>query len=282
MSRNVVRCWQRRGALLAALVGVVALAVAAQAEAAGLPSITVAVGKGSATVGGSLESGAVNVSSTSAVKEASVVFFRLKPGVTVAEVEAFAKSKAAAGDPNSSSKYGSLVFDAEANPGAASEAQTTLEPGEYVLLVGEGEKPIQLRSHFTIKASKSPMTLPNPEATERSLDFAFRGPATLHDGELVRFENEGWVVHMDFAFPVKNLASARRAVKALLSGNEKGLGKLIAGPPVSFAGPLSHGGYQQETINAKPGIYVQVCFMQTQDGRDHTRLGMERIIRVKK
>ena len=39
---------------------------------------------------------------------------------------------------------------------------------------------------------------------------------------------------------------------------------------------------QEETISAKPGIYVQVCFMQTQDGRDHTRLGMERIITIKK
>jgi len=27
---------------------------------------------------------------------------------------------------------------------------------------------------------------------------------------------------------------------------------------------------------------VQVCFMETQDGRDHTRLGMERIIRIVK
>ncbi len=39
---------------------------------------------------------------------------------------------------------------------------------------------------------------------------------------------------------------------------------------------------QEETITAKPGIYVQVCFMQTQDGRDHTRLGMERIIKITK
>ena len=87
---------------------------------------------------------------------------------------------------------------------------------------------------------------------------------------------------MDFAFPVKNMHAARTAVKDLLSGNQKGLGKLIAGPPVAFAGPLSHGAMQEETITAKPGIYVQVCFMETQDHRDHTSLGMERIIKIAK
>jgi hypothetical protein len=51
---------------------------------------------------------------------------------------------------------------------------------------------------------------------------------------------------------------------------------------VSFTGPLSSGALQQETITAKPGIYVEVCFMETQDGRAHTQLGMERIIKITK
>ncbi|HME05212.1 MAG TPA: hypothetical protein VKG38_19470 [Solirubrobacteraceae bacterium] len=32
----------------------------------------------------------------------------------------------------------------------------------------------------------------------------------------------------------------------------------------------------------QPGWYVEACFMETQDGRDHTLLGMERIIRITK
>ena len=52
--------------------------------------------------------------------------------------------------------------------------------------------------------------------------------------------------------------------------------------PVSFAGPLSTGAFQQETITAKPGWYVQVCFMETQEGVTHTRLGMERALRIVK
>jgi hypothetical protein len=35
-------------------------------------------------------------------------------------------------------------------------------------------------------------------------------------------------------------------------------------------------------LHAKPGYYVEVCHMDTQDGREHTRLGMERLIRVVK
>jgi hypothetical protein len=47
-------------------------------------------------------------------------------------------------------------------------------------------------------------------------------------------------------------------------------------------GPASTGAVQQEIVTAKPGIYVLACFMDTQDGREHTRLGMEKIIRVVK
>jgi len=51
---------------------------------------------------------------------------------------------------------------------------------------------------------------------------------------------------------------------------------------ITFAPSISHEAFEQETITAKPGWYVQACFMETQDGRDHTRLGMERIIRIVK
>jgi hypothetical protein len=175
------------------------------------------------------------------------------------------------------------VFDAEASPGKSVEAQTYLQPGTYLALNGAGEDSAKWpTTSFSVAAATTPASLPAPAATEQSIDFAFRGPSTLHDGELVRFENAGYLVHMDFAFPVRNLTSARKVVKALKVGEEKGLEKLVAGPPVGLAGPLSYGGYQQQTITAKPGIYVQVCFMPTQDGRAHTMLGMERIIRIAK
>jgi len=254
--------------------------LAASAQAATLPTVSIAISKSSATVSGALESGGVNVvTSSTGVKEANVIVFLLKPGVSVAEAEAFIKEKKVHHDPNNTAKLGSIVFDGEASAAHKNETQTVLQPGQYLLLVGEGEGEAKLRTTFTVATAKAPATLPTPEATIRSIEFGFRGPSTLHDGELVRFENEGFLVHMDIVFPVKNHSDAKKAVKDLLTGNEKGLEKLIAGEPFG-AGPLSHEAFQQQTITAKPGWYVQACFMQTQDGHDHTRLGMERIIRI--
>ena len=258
---------------------------AGAAQAASLPTISIAATATTATVTGPLESGGANiVSSATGIKEGSLILFLLKPGATVAEAEAYLHGGKGKGDPNNSAELGTIVFDTELASGQRGESQTNLAPGQYLVLVGlnEGNGEPKLASTFKVSPAKAPAALPNPEATVRSIDFAFRGPSTLHDGELVRFENEGFLVHMDVAFPVKSMKAAKQAVKYLLAGKEKAVEKLISGPPATFAGPLSHGAYQQETISAKPGIYVQVCFMETQDGRDHTRLGMERIIKITK
>lgn len=85
---------------------------------------------------------------------------------------------------------------------------------------------------------------------------------------------------MNIAFPVRSRRAARQLARALRTDNKRLEGRLIAGPPVSLQGPVAHGVYQQETITAKPGWYVQACFMDTQDGREHTLLGMERVIRI--
>jgi|ERR1700722_423225 len=269
-----------RGALTASLLVVAGLVPVAAAEAAPLPTVSLTLSPSSITVGGTLQSGAVNVVSTTTGKEPSPSLLLLKPGVSPAEVYALLDANKVGGEPNLASKYLSIVFDGTVGN---SEAQTVLQPGQYVAINAEGEKSAKWpRTSFTVTPAAAPAALPAPQATERSIDFAFRGPSTLHDGELVRFENEGYVVHMDLAFPTKSRAGAQQLVKDLLAGREKAIRKLVAGEPVSFAGPLSTGAFQQETITAKPGWYVQACFMETQDGRDHTRLGMERIIQITK
>jgi len=261
---------------------VCAIGAAGPAQASPLPTLSLTITKSSITVGGATQSGAVNVVSTaSGVKEASAILFLLKPGVSAAELEGALKSGAAK-DPNGVSKYGAIVFDAEVTPAHTNEAQTILQPGQYVALAGEGMGPPKLKAPFTVTAAPSPVLLPAPQATIRTIEFGFRGPTTLHDGELVRFENEGFLVHMDVAFPAKSKSAAQKIVNDLLTGKEKGIEKLVGGEPFGFAGPLSSGAYQQETITAKPGWYVQACFMETQDGRDHTRLGMERIFKIVK
>ncbi len=268
-------------ATTAALAATASLAAAGVAQASTLPTVSIAISPTSATVSGTLQSGAVNVlTSDTGVKEAAVIVFLLKPGVSVAEAEAFTKEKKGR-DPNNTGKLGSIVFDTEASTGQTSEAQTDLQPGQYIVLVAAGEGQAQVRTSFTVSAAKSPATLPAPQATVRSIEFGFRGPSTLHDGEVVRFENEGFLVHMDIAIQVKSEKTAKQLVKLLLAGNEKQAQKLAIGA-VTFAGPLSSGAFQQETVTAKPGVYVQACFMDTQDGRSHTQLGMERIIKIAK
>jgi hypothetical protein len=270
------------GLMSVAVLALGTLLAVGSAQAATLPTLTLALTKTSITVAGATQSGAVNVVTTATgTKEASAILFLMKPGATISEVEAYLASKKVK-DPNYANKWGSIVFDTEATPGTANEAQIVLQPGQYLALSGEGEGAVKLRASFTVTAATSPVALPVAQATESAIDFAFRGPSTLHDGELVRFENEGFLVHMDFVFPTKSEKAAKEIVKALLTGKEKGLEKLVAGPPVVFTGPVSHEAFQQETITAKPGIYVQACFMDTQDGRSHTRLGMERIIKIVK
>jgi hypothetical protein len=257
--------------------------LAGTAVASTLPTLTVALSPTAVVVGGATQSGAVNVAVTGpATKEAAAILVRLKPGVTAGEFDAFLAANAPSKDPNTVSKLGSIVFDAEAVAGKTVEAQTTLEPGQYVFVNSEGEKPASKNPHtyFTVIAAGSPATLPAAQAVERTIDFGFRGPRTLHDGEVVRFENEGFLVHMDIAFPTRSQAAAKRAAQIVKTGNVKQVGRFIAGEPVTFAGPVSSGAFQQSTITAKPGWYVQVCFMRTQDGRDHAVLGMERVIHV--
>lgn len=268
-------------ATLLAAVLIAALAAGSGQAASTLPSLTVSLSSSGVTVTGTPSAGAVNVvtSSVGKLKEPAVVLLRLNPGAS--EAEAIAALKNPKLDPNEVGKFGSIVFDNEA-PTKALEAQTTLAAGKY-LAVSVGENgPVGQQAPFTVAESSAPIALPAPQVVEKTIEFGFKGATTLKDGELVGWEDGGYLVHMDLAFPVKSMKVAKKVIAGLKSGHERGLQKLIAGAPVSFQGPVSPGGYQQDVVTAAPGIYVQVCFMETQDKRPHTRLGMERVIRITK
>jgi hypothetical protein len=267
-------------ASLAAIAGVCS---AGAAQAATLPTVTATVSPTSISVTGALQSGAVNVASTATGgKEPSVVLFALRPGVSVAEFYAYL-NESKTDDPNTASKYGAIVFDTEAGKGKATEAQTVLAPGQYVAVNAEAEKSSSWpRVSLAIAASPSPAALPAAQATEKSIEYAFKGPKVLHVGELVRFENEGYLVHMDYGIGAKSSKAAVKLVKDLATAQEKKVGNLVSHSEANFAGPIGAGAFQQENITAKPGWYVQVCFMPTQDGRPHVLLGMERVIKIVK
>lgn len=263
-----------------------ALAVAAVAASAspstpgGLPTISVTTDGKSISVTGALQSGAVDVH-TIVSKEpfGAPTLVRLNSDVSYGDFFAALQAGAVGQDPNTMTPYGSIRFDAAA-PAGASDAQTELQPGNYVAFDTATGKPPFPTATFAIGQASSPATLPAAQATESAIDFRFRGPTKLHEGELVRARNNGWVVHMAEAFGVRSAARGRKVVALLRAGKDKQAQRLTSKAFFSLFEPISHGAVQQARISAKPGYYVEACFMDTQDGREHTRLGMERLIRV--
>jgi hypothetical protein len=277
---------KRFGSLVAAttVVATCAAGLFAGVSAAGatstLPTLNLALtGTTGVSVSGAEVSGAVNVVSTFTGKgQGQAALVRLNPAVPAAQAlaQGFQAVESHHGDLNALTALGdALVFDA----GAPSTAQTVLTPGAWVALnvTGNGNPAFM---PFTVSQSASPAALPTPGGTVATIEFGFRGANVLHRGELVRFENDGYLVHMVVGIRAKNRAVAAAVTTALRAGKDK-LAMRLASGFANFAGPLSPGGMQQEVINAEPGVYVLACFMDTQDGREHTQIGMERTITVR-
>jgi hypothetical protein len=270
------------GALsVAAVASGLVLMTASSVAASSLPTLTLALTKNTVTVAGSEVSGAVNIVSTvTGEKSDAPALILLKPGVTPAE---FGKAVSALGPHtplDAIDPYGSIVFDGSATEGTPTSAETWLQPGTYVAVEnGNGFAP------FTVTPSPTPASLPTPGAEVDAIDFGFRGASTLHDGELVRFKNDGYLIHMFVFDQVKNLADAKLAEQGILSGKCNGGGQCKqygTGVKGVFAGPLSHAELQQEVVNEPPGVYVILCLMNAEDGRDHDQLGMFRTIKIVK
>lgn len=255
-------------------------AAAAGPSSSSLPTLSIAIKGQSLTVGGARQSGAVNVVTTVGRQQhTEPVLFRLDPGVPPS---AFARAAAAVaahnGDLNYLQPYGAIVFDVTADHGTSS-AQTTLQPGEYLAVDLAAQSANPPHAAFTVTQAAHPAALPKPGATVTAIDFAFRGPIQLHEGALVRFENDGFVMHQIQGIGVRNRHAAKRLTALLRAGNDTEAPKLGTSFP-EFAGPLSPGAYQQELITQRPGTYVLACIMRTQDGREQTQLGMERTIQI--
>jgi hypothetical protein len=256
--------------------------ITAASGASTLPTLKLALsGTKGISVSGSTVSGAVNVVSTFTGKgQGQAALIRANPNVPPGEAlaQGFKAVQSHHGDLNALTPLGdAVVFDAS----APSSAQTVLTPGTYVALNITGQGPNAPNKVFTVTKSSSPAALPTPGGTVKAIDFGFVGASTLHRGELVRFENDGFVVHMIVGVRVKNMALAAAVTSALKAGKGK-LARQLSIGGANFAGPLSLGGMQQETISAAPGIYVLACFMNTQDGREHTQVGMVRTIKITK
>lgn len=250
-------------------------------QRAGLPTISVAMNGNKIAVSGTLQSGGVRiVSHVTREAQAEPILVRLEPGVTVGQFFKLVQGPAGA-DPNYLDGYASIVVDAFAHKGS-SYVQTDLAAGQYVAFDAIRNNPATWPfTTFTVSTASSPAKLPKPKATVYSIEFGFRGASTLHDGELVQFANHGFLVHMITYAVARNHAQAKEIARLLHEGKEGKAQRLAVGFG-NFAGPLSHGGLQQLVVHTRPGYIVVACFMQTQDGRDHVLLGMERVLHIVK
>jgi hypothetical protein len=246
----------------------------AVAPAASLPVMTITMNGKSVTVTGSTRSGGVEiVSKVSGEAQGDPTLVRLDPGVSVGQL-----LKAASGDPNNIALIASVVFSPAANRGT-SEAQAYLRPGNYVAVDLAMNAKIPPLTTFTVTPAASPARLPKPGASLSAIEFGFRGAGRLRDGELVRFGNKGFLVHMMLAARARSKADAVKIARYLREGKTNKASRLATGLFTIF-NLLTHDAYQQQVVHYQPGYYVLLCLMQTQDGRDHTQLGMERVIRV--
>jgi len=252
----------------------------AGARTTDLPVITIDISGKTITVAGALGSGAVEIEATTTKANASPVLFRLNAGVTADDFYAALNSPAVQNDPNAASAYGAIVMNWHLTQGTSTVA-TKLSPGDYVALdTTKHDASAWPRTEFTVATAAQPAALPAADAKVRAIDFGFRGAKTLHVGDVVRFQNDGYVVHMIVAMRTNNADDAKKVASALRTG-KSGVNHLVTGF-ANFLSPVSHGAVLQETLDAQPGWYVLACFMTTQAGQQHTLLGMERVIQIVK
>lgn len=277
----------KRFSMLTAAVAVVttvsALALAGGASAASsLPTVNVSVsGTKQISISGSLVSGAVNIVAThTGHGSGSYGLVQLNPNEpeSTAIAQGFEAIGAHHGDPNALTAVGDPIM---VSADAPSTVQAVLTPGNWLAINISGQGAGGYMP-FTVANSSSPAALPAASATLTSIEFGFRGPKVLHNGTVVREINGGFLVHMNDLIGARSKAGAEKVIAGLRAGKGPGgLRKYLTGVFIDLMDPASPGAVQEETLNAKPGYYVEACFMNTEDGREHTQLGMERLVRVK-
>ena len=225
----------------------------------------------------------MNVVTTTTNESAGSTFlFLLNPGEPDSAFELGVQALAAHhGQLDYLDPYGRIVYDAY-SPKGVSSGQVVLPAGNYLAVDGNTNSGVPPHTFFTVTPSASPASLPAPQATIQAEEFKFLGPSTLRDGETVRFQNIGFLVHMFVWEKAKSMAAAKQAVALILSGHENKVGRKQFTTEGGFVNPIGSGSMEQTSITEPPGVYVLNCFMDTQDGTDHASLGMDKIITIKK
>lgn len=259
---------------------VAASGVASGAAGGSMPTLHIALtGKTGVSVSeNTVPSGAVNVVTTFSGKGGgSFGIIRLNDGVSLQQAVHAVQSHH--GDLNALTPYGALIVSADA-PG---KVQTVLKPSDNYYALNTTSRGAPAVAPFKVRKNSSPVALPKAAATQNAIEFDFHGPSKLHRGTVVRERNKGYLVHMTDLIGARNKQAAKKLDHGLHAGkSRKALRPYLNGRFVDLMDPASPGALQQSVLDARPGYYVEACFMDTQDGREHTQLGMERVVRVVK
>lgn len=280
MKRTIAAMSAVGAAAAVAMVSAFALTGGASGASSSLPTMNIALNgkKGISVSQNTVPSGAVNVVATFSGKgTGSYAIVRLHDGVTLQQ--AFHAVQSQHGDLNALTKFGGIFVAAEA-PGTV---QTVLKPSDnyYALNVTSHGAPAV--APFKVHNTGSPAALPKASSTQKAIEFGFKGSRKLHEGTTVRARNEGYLVHMIDLIGAKNKKAAHKLASGLRKGkSRKALRPYLNGQFVDLLDPASPSALQQFKLHAKRGYYVEACFMDTQDGREHIQLGMERVVRVVK
>jgi hypothetical protein len=191
----------------------------------------------------------------------------LRAGVTVDQLrQTLSRSQEAALD---------LVFIEASAPEPGHEVTVDLRPNTTYVAVSSAGRSSALTSFET--GAPGEARAPRPDARIRMVDYAFKGPNTLPRKGRIRVENQGSTFHFALAFPLRRGVSDMRVGRVLRGSNEKAIGRIVAGPPLTVQGVISQGSTNDNAVQfGRKGRYAMVCFFG-----DHNRLGMYRVYKVR-
>jgi hypothetical protein len=256
----------RLAVAVAVLVGVLATAATAQAP---VPTVQVTAGAGSISVtpAGPIAAGPTRFEfSRSGRGQIEAYLATLRAGVSVDELRGTLQG-------NSDAALGLVFLEAGAAPPRS--LTVDLRPNTtYVALSIAGRR--TALTSFTTGADSGAAT-PSPDARVRMFDYGFRGPKTLPRSGVVRVQNQGAAYHFAIGFPLRPGVGNRQVGRAFGGGNDRLLGRIVAGPPFSLQSLISPGTTNDNAVRfPRRGRYAFVCFFG-----EHNRLGMYKVFRVR-
>jgi hypothetical protein len=206
----------------------------------------------------------------------NMALVRLRPGVTLDELRAFAAKSAAVPDALVTIETSQLV-----DPGATFQTTIRLVPATYVAL-GNIPDDKGLGPAVAFEAVGPPSGAPAPRASARIrlYDYGIIGPARIRGNGTLEIANIGSNDHFLAGIRLDPGVNAAKVARGLVSGAGG------QGPPpgtvVSLIGLVSPGSDNAIRIHLPPGRYVVACFFADRHsaGRSHNTFGMVKRLTV--